>query len=69
MTSATAAVVSFIRAIIEAVEPKKISHAGTISLPTWWLKPHLVTLLQIVMVSLGTHLVKNHEFKCRTNES
>ena len=26
-------------------------------------------LLQIVMVSPGTHLVKNHEFQSRTNES
>ena len=26
-------------------------------------------LLQIVMVSLGTHLVKSHESQCRTNES
>ena len=26
-------------------------------------------LLQIVMVSPGTHLVKNHEFKSRTNET
>ena len=28
-----------------------------------------VILLQIVMVSLGTHLVKNHESQCRTNVS
>ena len=28
-----------------------------------------VTLLQIVMVSLGTHLVKSHESQSRTNES
>ena len=26
-------------------------------------------LLQIVMVSPGTHLVKNHEFQSRSNES
>ena len=26
-------------------------------------------LLQIVMVSPGTHLVKDHEFQSRTNES
>ena len=26
-------------------------------------------LLQIVMVSPGTHLVKNHEYQLRTNES
>ena len=26
-------------------------------------------LLQIVVVSPGTHLVKNHEFQSRTNES
>ena len=26
-------------------------------------------LLQIVMVSPGTHLVKNHEFQSRTNET
>ena len=28
-----------------------------------------VILLQIVMVSLGTHLVKSHESQSRTNES
>ena len=28
-----------------------------------------VNLLQMVMVSPGTHLVKNHESKSRTNES
>ena len=30
---------------------------------------YTVILLQIVMVSPGTHLVKNHEFKSSTNES
>ena len=30
---------------------------------------HAVILLQIVMVSLETHLVKNHESQSRTNES
>ena len=28
-----------------------------------------VILLQIVMVSLGTHLVESHESQSRTNES
>ena len=26
-------------------------------------------LVQMVMVSPGTHFVKNHEFQCRVNES
>ena len=35
----------------------------------WQVKPLAVILLQIVMVSPGTHLVKNHESQSRTNES
>ena len=33
------------------------------------LEKFTVILLQILMVSPGTHLVKNHEFQSRTNES
>ena len=37
--------------------------------PCHLLRPLPVILLQNVMVSLGTHLVKNHESQSRTNES
>ena len=30
---------------------------------------YAVILVQMVMVSPGTHFVKNHEFQCRANES
>ena len=34
-----------------------------------FIVPLSLILLQIVMVSPGTHLVKNHESQSRTNES
>ena len=44
-------------------------HMSNECLATTSQYPGSVILLQIVMVSHGSHLAKNHEFQSRTNES
>ena len=54
----------------EACRKKHLQLYNQLSLRKTPLGPRLcaVILLQILMVSSGTHLVKNHEFQCITNE-
>ena len=50
-------------------EDKVVSSSNTIFSKERQKPPKTVILLQIVMVSPRTHLVKNHESQSRTNES
>ena len=56
---------SFLRALF--FHPFRLSLAPTIY--PWVSKDENDALLQIVMVNSGTHLVKNCDSQCRTNES
>ena len=56
---------SFLRALF--FHPFRLSLAPTIC--PWVSKDENDALLQIVMVNSGTHLMKNCDSQCRTNES